>query len=204
VPTPFESLTGRVDELLARGGRILGIAGPPGSGKSTLCDRLLAHYGERAQVLPMDGFHLANEELARLGRAGRKGAPDTFDVDGYIATLERVRARATDVLAPRFHREIEEAVAGSIRIRPETQLVITDGNYLLLQLGRWADVAALLDDRWVLAPDDAARCARLVARHEGHGRHPHEAAAWVRDVDEPNAALVAAASRAPDFVVDPG
>jgi len=194
----------RVEAMLARGGRVLGIAGPPGSGKSTLADRLLAHFGDDAALLPMDGFHYANEELHRLGLAHRKGAPETFDVDGYIDTLERVRRRDRDVLAPRFHRAIEEPVAGAIRIRSDVRLVITEGNYLLLSMGRWADVAALLDERWLLRPDDAIRRARLVARHEAHGRSATEALSWVDEVDEPNAQLVRSRSIRATWELDPG
>ncbi|MEQ1699877.1 MAG: nucleoside/nucleotide kinase family protein [Ilumatobacteraceae bacterium] len=197
-------LISRVEQLLARGGRVLGIVGPPGAGKSTLADAVVAHFGDAAQLLPMDGFHLANEELARLGRAERKGAPDTFDVDGYLAALQRVRARVHDVLVPRFHREVEEAFAGAIRITTSTRLVVTDGNYLLLQQGRWADVRALLDESWFLRPDDDVRRERLVTRHVHHGRTPAAAEDWVRDVDEANAVRIVRDSAVADVIVDPG
>ncbi|MDP2293611.1 MAG: nucleoside/nucleotide kinase family protein [Actinomycetota bacterium] len=193
----------RVDRMLAVGGRVLGIAGAPGAGKSTLAEAVLTHYGTRAQLLPMDGFHLADEELGRLGRRDRKGAPDTFDVDGYLSALQRVRERRHDVLVPRFHRDLEEPIAGAIRIAVDTQLVITEGNYLLLDDGRWREVAPLLDQSWMLRPDDEDRRARLVARHVAHGRSPDEAEAWVRTVDEPNAALILARSRAAGYEFDP-
>lgn len=196
------ALIARVEALLAGGGRILGIAGAPGSGKSTLAAALVAHFGEGAALLPMDGFHLADEELARLGRADRKGAPDTFDVDGYVATLKRVRDRAHDVLAPRFHREIEAAVAGAIRISTRHDLVVTEGNYLLLLEGHWQQVKPLLDEAWLVRPPDEVRRARLVARHVHHGRTPVAAANWVDTVDEPNARLIAALSATPDLVID--
>jgi pantothenate kinase len=194
----------QAEAMLARGGRVLGIAGPPGSGKSTLAEQLLRHFGTRAALLPMDGFHMANEELHRLGRAGRKGAPDTFDVDGYLEALHRVRRREHDVLVPRFHREIEEPVAGAIRISVDTELVITEGNYLLLPQQPWGEVADLLDERWLLRPIDVVRRARLVARHEAHGRSPVEARSWVDDVDEPNAELVLHRSIRATWEFDPG
>jgi pantothenate kinase len=200
----FDQLVARAEALMRRGGRVLGIAGAPGAGKSTLAEALVAALGARAQVLPMDGFHLADDELARLGRGHRKGAPDTFDVDGYCAALERVRARRHDVLVPRFRRELELAEAGAIRVATTTELVVTEGNYLLLREQGWQHVRALLDECWLVRPDDTTRVARLVARHVGHGRSPEEATAWVHDVDEPNARLVATASAAPDLVVDPG
>ncbi len=199
-PLPRE-LTERVERLLTRGGRVLGIAGPPGAGKSTLAADVVQAFGNRAQLLPMDGFHLADEELARLGRAARKGAPDTFDVDGYLVALRRVRAREHDVLVPRFDRHLEAAIAGAIRIATTTELVVTDGNYLLLADGQWAGVASMLDEAWMLRPDDHHRREQLVARHIAHGRSPAAAADWVASVDEPNAALIIAGSRPADLVV---
>lgn len=188
--------------MLARGGRVLGIAGAPGAGKSTLGDAVVAHFASRAQLLPLDGFHMANEQLRRLGRSDRKGAPDTFDVDGYLHALERVHARRVDVLVPRFHREIEEPIAGAIRIATGTELVVTEGNYLLLQRGRWAEVAGMLDETWLMAPGDDVRRRRLIDRHIRFGRTAAEAARWVHTVDEPNAVLIGHESAAADLVID--
>lgn len=202
-PTPIDPrLIERVDLLLAAGGRLLGIAGAPGAGKSTFAQALLRHYGTRAQVLPMDGFHLANEELVRLGRAHRKGAPDTFDVEGYVATLQRVLSREHDVLAPRFVREIEEPLAGAIRIATTTELVITEGNYLLHDEHGWDAVRPQLDEVWYLHLDDAERRRRLVHRRLGHGDTPEHAEQWVHTVDEANATRVAATRVRCDLVVE--
>lgn len=197
-----DELVERAAALVARGGRILGITGAPGAGKSTLAETLVHAFGARARLLPMDGFHLADEELARLGRGGRKGAPDTFDVDGYVAALERTRSRAHDVLVPRFRRELELAEAGSIRVSVDVELVITEGNYLLLDRPGWRDVRPLLDECWLVRPDDDLRRRRLVDRHVAHGRSREAAEAWVRDVDEANARLVATASTEPDLVIE--
>jgi pantothenate kinase len=141
----------------------------------------------------MDGFHLAQRELERLGRAGRKGAPDTFDAAGYRALLQRLRAAGGEepVYAPEFRREIEEPVAGAIAVGPEVRLVITEGNYLLLDEGPWAGVAALLDETWYVDTPDALRVPRLVARHVAHGRAEADARRWVEASDEPNARRVA-------------
>lgn len=185
----------RLDTLLATGGRrVLGLVGAPGAGKSTVAQALLEALGEAAQVVPMDGFHLANVELARLGRAGRKGAPDTFDAAGYVALLRRLRQQRADetVYAPEFRREIEEPIAGAIAVLPTTRLVITEGNYLLLDEGPWAEVAGLLDDCWYVDVDDDLRRQRLIERHMRFGRDLAAARAWVEQTDEPNARRIAA------------
>ncbi|MDM0106709.1 nucleoside/nucleotide kinase family protein [Variovorax sp. J22R24] len=185
----------RIEALLTDGRRkLLGLVGAPGSGKSTLALALLRAFAGRAQVVPMDGFHLANAELQRLGRAVRKGAPDTFDGAGYVALLRRLREQGAEeiVYAPEFRREIEEPIAGAIAVLPETQLVITEGNYLLLDDGPWAGAAALLDEVWYVDVADELRLDRLVRRHEQFGRSRAEALAWVEQTDEPNARRIAA------------
>jgi pantothenate kinase len=201
VQPDLTDLLHRARELVACGGRVLGIAGAPGAGKSTLATALVEAWGDGAQLLPMDGFHLADDELARLRRGDRKGAPDTFDVDGYVAALSRVRTHQADVLVPRFDRSLEAAIAGSLRVSVATELVVTEGNYLLLDAPGWRDVRRLLDEAWLLVADDELRVPQLVARHVAHGRTDEAARAWVLAVDEPNAALVAAASGDADLVV---
>lgn len=180
--------------------RIIGIVGCPGSGKSTLTERLVAASPTRVAV-PMDGFHLAQQELERLGRVHRKGAPDTFDVGGFVALLRRLRDETdTSVYAPRFDRHLEEPIANAIPVEPHHTEVVTEGNYLLLDHGGWEPVRPLLDECWYLDEDDG-RIARLVARHVAHGRSPTDAEAWVRDVDEPNAVLIRATRARADRVV---
>src|SRR5947209_15380641 len=122
--------------------RILGITGAPGSGKSTLAQRLVSALDGTAVLIGMDGYHLAQAELERLGRAERKGAPDTFDAAGYVALLARLRAHDPDevVYAPEFRREIEEPIACAVPVPPATPLVITEGNYLLLTEPPWSGV----------------------------------------------------------------
>lgn len=183
--------------------RILGIAGPPGAGKSTLAARLVERLDGLAVLVPMDGFHLARTELRRLGRENRKGAPDTFDAAGYTALLARLRApeAGTVVYAPAFDRSLEEPVAGSIAVPPEIPLVITEGNYLLHDEGPWAPVRTLVDEVWYLDLDPAVRVARLVDRHVHHGKDRPYAERWVTDSDEPNARLVDRGRSRADFVV---
>ena len=193
----------RVRDLIKRNGRtLLGLVGAPGAGKSTLAAALLAEFADVAQVVPMDGFHLANVELERLGRRDRKGAPDTFDSAGYVALLRRLLVQADDevVYAPEFRREIEEPIANAIPIHARTQLVITEGNYLLLDDGPWAHVAGLLDEVWYVDVDDEVRLHRLTRRHEQFGRSAEEAAAWVAGTDEPNARLIEASRARASFV----
>ncbi|MGV9314197.1 nucleoside/nucleotide kinase family protein [Streptomyces sp. NPDC003691] len=193
---------------LARDGRrrVLGIAGAPGAGKSTLAAALAAALGPGAAVVvPMDGFHLAGAELERLGRARRKGAPDTFDAHGYLALLGRLRTPepGVTVYAPAFDRALEEPVAGAVPVPPEVPLVITEGNYLLHDEGPWARVRPLLDEVWYAEPDPADRVRRLVARHIAFGRAPEEARRWVDRSDEANARLVARGRDRADLVVLP-
>ena len=182
--------------------KIVGLVGAPGAGKSTVASVMHAAFAAVSQVVPMDGYHLANVELARLGRTDRKGAPDTFDSAGYVALLRRLRDQAADeiVYAPAFLREIEEPVAGAIPIFPETRLVITEGNYLLLESGHWAEVAGLLDEVWYVDVDDTLRVQRLAQRHERFGRSPEAALAWVENTDEPNARLIAATRPRADVI----
>ena len=186
----------RLQRLLARGRRtLLGLVGPPGAGKSTLAAALCAASAGAAQVVSMDGFHLANSELQRLGRRDRKGAPDTFDAAGYAALLRRLREQGeagdATVYAPEYRREIEEAVAGAIGVHAATRLIVTEGNYLLLDQGDWSGVAALLDECWYVGGDDTLRVERLTQRHVRFGRTLEHARAWAAGTDEPNARLIA-------------
>ncbi|MCG7310450.1 nucleoside/nucleotide kinase family protein [Brachybacterium sp. ACRRE] len=195
-----------LDQARRSGGRrLLGIAGAPGAGKSTLTALLAEELPTGScVVVPMDGFHLADVALERLGRLDRKGAPDTFDAAGYVAILQRLRtARPEDppVWAPMFERDLEQPLAGAIAVPGEIPLVITEGNYLLMTDGPFAPVCAMLDARWFVETDEDVRHERLIARHEAFGKSPEAARAWSLGPDEANARLVAATRARADLVV---
>ncbi|WP_406505852.1 nucleoside/nucleotide kinase family protein [Streptomyces sp. NBC_00212] len=200
----LDGLVRRARSLVVPGRRrILGIAGPPGAGKSTLAGKLVRRLDGQAVLVPMDGFHLANGELRRLGRTERKGAPDTFDAAGYAALLGRLRSPdpGTVVYAPDFDRSLEEALAGSIPVAPQVPLVVTEGNYLLHDEGAWAQVRDLVDEIWYLHVDNGERVRRLVERHVRHGKPRPYAERWVEECDEVNARLVAAGRARADLVI---
>jgi pantothenate kinase len=194
-----------VRRALARPGRaLLGIAGPPGAGKSMLAERLVTAAGPAAAWVPMDGFHLADAALDRLGLRSRKGAPESFDGWGYLALLRRLAAENDHpVWAPDFERTLDQPIAGSIPVDPGVRLVVTEGNYLLLDRPPWPQVRAALSEVWYVEADPGARLRRLLARHVEFGKSPAEARAWVAAVDEPNARLVERGRDTADLVVRP-
>jgi pantothenate kinase len=182
--------------------RILGITGAPGSGKSTLASTLAAALGPQAVLVPMDGFHLANEQLVRLGSRDRKGAADTFDAAGYVALLRRLRDPAELlVYAPEFRREIEEPIACAIPVSRDVPLVVTEGNYLLVDDDPWSAVRPLLDEVWFLDPGEDVRIERLVARHVEYGKPLAAARAWSLGTDQRNAELVNGTRDRADLIV---
>ncbi|MEP6482528.1 MAG: nucleoside/nucleotide kinase family protein [Rhodoglobus sp.] len=188
-----QSVADVVDNLPSSGRVLVAIVGSPGAGKSTIAEALVARLPDAA-LLPMDGFHLPQAELRRLGRRDRMGAPDTFDVDGFLAVLRALRAGEA-VTAPGFDREVEEAVPGSLRV--DAPVVIVEGNYLLLDSGGWEAAAPLFDATFFVEVERGIRLERLIKRHERFGKSPTDARAWALGPDESNALLIeATAARA--------
>ncbi|KFI94275.1 nucleoside/nucleotide kinase family protein [Bifidobacterium stellenboschense] len=205
----LEEAKSRVAQLLATHERvILGIVGAPGAGKSTLAQLLAEAFAEGvpdgtgvvdepkdhfAAWVPMDGYHLADVELSRLGRLERKGAIDTFDARGYRSLLRRIHEGEDGVIyAPMFERDLEQPLAGAIPVFPWTRLVVTEGNYLLDETDAWKDVRAAMTEVWYVDVDDELRRERLVERHIRFGKEPEQARKWVMEVDEVNARRIAA------------
>lgn len=185
--------------------RILGLTGAPGAGKSTVAEQLVEALGPDIAVLvPMDGFHLANEVLIDLGRRDRKGAHDTFDDGGYarlLASLRTQRVGDPVVYAPRFRRDLEESIGSAIPVPSTVPLVVTEGNYLLLDRDAWPAARAHIDEVWFLAPDTAIRHTRLLRRHESYGKSPEEARFWALGSDERNAQLIESTAGRADRIV---
>lgn len=199
----LESLAAALDAGRSGPRRMVGVAGAPGSGKSAFCRALLEVLGPGAAGVPMDGFHLADVTLTESGLLERKGAPETFDAWGYAALLERVRTGpAYAVYAPGFERSLEQPIAGAITVAPDDRVVLTEGNYLLLDRPEWRAVRQELDEVWFVQTDEALRRQRLLARHVEFGKSEGEARAWVERVDEPNARLVEATRTRADRVID--
>jgi pantothenate kinase len=198
---------GAVAELrlrLAGGKRILlGIAGPPGSGKSTFAARFQQFLEPGSSVVvPMDGFHLGNAIIDGTPLKQRKGAVDTFDVGGYLALLRRLARRDEPVVyAPAFCRSIDEPLAAATAIPADVPLVITEGNYLLAELSGWREVRAQLDEVWFLDTPRELRLSRLVDRHILFGKDRAAAEAWATGSDEANARLIESTRHAADRII---
>ncbi|MFD3403944.1 nucleoside/nucleotide kinase family protein [Kribbella sp. NPDC058693] len=198
----------RAVELATRGRRqILGITGAPAAGKSTYAEQLTAKLsadGHQVALVPMDGYHLAQSVLEDLGLAGVKGAPHTFDGYGFVALLRRLKESPDEqIWAPRFDRSIEDSIAASIGIAPSVTLVVTEGNYLLLDESPWTGLRALIDQCWYVEVTEGLRHARLEARHRAFGRSAEEAHERTYGSDERNAHLIAATAPAADAIIHP-
>ena len=199
----LDQLIDRAAQLANSGREILGITGAPGAGKSTIAREIISKLGkERAALAPMDGFHLSNSTLVAEGKIDRKGAIDTFDVDGYVNMLERLkRANEEVVHAPDYYRTFEESIGSAIPINRGIPLVITEGNYLLSSQGTWVKVRELLDQCWFIDLAEDIRIDRLIKRHIEVGKSPADAELWSRGSDQKNAEQILALREAADLVI---
>ncbi|MSO32975.1 MAG: nucleoside/nucleotide kinase family protein [Candidatus Nanopelagicaceae bacterium] len=204
--TSIEAVVSRARSLmtLTSGERkIVGLIGKPGAGKSTLSAQLIEQLGDQAAILNMDGYHLSNLALRELGRADRKGAPDTFDALGFTEILKRVKNEVNQhIYFPVFDRSIEESIAAQGVITPQVKLVITEGNYLLRIENNWGGVKELLDESWFIEVDDQIRIARLVNRHHKFGKSKADAHSWATGSDENNARIVAKTRELADVIIN--
>jgi pantothenate kinase len=202
MPAPLPTLADLVGPLADGRRVIVGIAGAPGAGKSTLAAGLVRHMADaKAVAVPLDGFHLSNEELARLGLANVKGAAETFDAWGFVHLLRRLRAAEELVYAPMFNRALEQAISGAIPVPPDADLIVVEGNYLLLPDEPWSLGRPLYDVAVYLDVPATVRVPRLLARARKGGRDAAAAEDWVYRNDEANARRVAASRDRADVIL---
>jgi pantothenate kinase len=195
----------RIQEHLEKASErvLIGIIGKPGAGKSTLSKFLMGKLPkDLVTVVPMDGYHLSNKVLKDLKRSDRKGAPDTFDVAGFVSLVKRIRSeQSQNIYYPIFDRAIEESIAAQGVVTSATKVVIIEGNYLLHDEGGWEVINDLLDESWMVDVDDDKRISRLISRHIAYGKDPEAAKAWAKGTDEVNAKLIERGRTRADFVV---
>lgn len=180
-------------QLRADGRLFLAIAGPPASGKSTISQDLkdlLGSHGVSSVIVPMDGFHLDNRILDDLGLRTRKGAPETFDLDGFMTLLRRLERGEPDIFIPVFDRSQDLSIAGARRLTADRQVVIIEGNYLLFDEPRWRDLMPFWDlSIWIETPEAVVR-ERCIARWLEHGHSAQAAQSRAESNDIPNAKRV--------------
>lgn len=203
-PADIDGLLRHLDSITDAGRArvIIGITGAPGAGKTTLVEAVLRSRPDAAWI-PMDGFHLADSSLVRLGLLGNKGAIETFDAHGYLATLSRLRVEQNNVVyAPEFDRAIEQPIAAGVAVPPTARVVLTEGNYLLDSLDPWPAVRDQFDEVWYCDAPDGLRRERLVQRHVRFGKSAQDAHRWVDQVDEPNARRIIARRHLADIFIN--
>lgn len=171
---------------------IIGIAGKPGAGKSTVVSEIEKRFSpSEVSVIPMDGYHLSNEILIQRGRRNRKGAPDTFDAAGFISLITKVKnSHELEHRFPTFHREIEASIADEGVVPISAKVIVIEGNYLFSDEHNWNGVFPLLDHTWFIEIDDEIRIQRLIARRLNYGQTLAEAENWARGSDEENAKFI--------------
>lgn len=181
---------------------MVALAGPPAAGKSTLSERLCQSLNLEkpgiAAVVPMDGYHFDNAVLEPRGHLFIKGAPETFDADGLILDLKRIRQHDHTVAVPVFDRPLDLARAGGRLITVEHRVVIVEGNYLLLDQAPWTALHDLFDLTVFLEVPDNILERRLFQRWLNMGQDPDGALERTHHKDMLNARLIKSKSVPPD------
>ena len=186
----FEQIQSLLQDLNPRS--LSGIVGKPGAGKSTVVSEIEKRFDpSQVSVIPMDGYHLSNEELISLNRRDRKGAPDTFDTQSFISLITKVKnSPDLEHRFPIFHREIEASKADEGFVQSGVKVIVVEGNYLFSEEHNWQGVFPLLDHTWFIEIADEVRIQRLIARHIRYGKTPEDAENWSRGSDEANARFI--------------
>jgi pantothenate kinase len=148
---------------------VIGIAGGPGVGKSTIAADVVARLGTEAAYVPMDGFHMRHAKLESLGTVKDKGAPHTFEGQAFAEFLQRLRDATTDIPGPGYSRAIEDVVDDQFMVPASARILVTEGNYLLLATAPWWRVRPLIDLAVFITLDRGKTRERLLARHAEHG-----------------------------------
>ena len=205
----LERISFLTNRLLARAAatgarQMIGIVGAPGTGKSTIAEHISSLLPPQSSVVvPMDGFHLAGSIIDGTPLRCRRGAIDTFDADGYLSLLRRIRDQGDEIVyAPSYRRGLEEPIAASIAIPPSATYVITEGNYILSSEHPWSEIRAVLDEVWFVDTPRQTRLTRLIDRHVKFGMDRPAATAWANGPDEINAQLVQETRVRADRIVD--
>lgn len=189
----------RVDDAI-----VVGIAGAPGAGKSTTSEilmRKLEAKGIITSFIPMDSYHYSTEVLNARGLADQKGTIETFNVEDFVRNLQRAYVGLEDFWVPRYSRELEEPIASSLQVTADSDVVITEGNYLLMKERHgWAAIHKILDIAVYLQTPEDVRRERLFQRHVG-SKGEEGALAWIENVDMPNASRVEASIKFANFIM---
>ena len=182
-----------IKEALESNGKrtLIGIVGKPGAGKSTVVEAIKERFEQAlVSIIPMDGYHLSDEELIAQGKRDRKGAPDTFDSNAFVELLRRVKSEDGEITFPIFHRELEASIPDEGTVPLTAKVIITEGNYLLSQEHGFENVRKLLDKVYYIDINDEKRLERLIARHIRYGKTPDAAQDWAMGSDEANARYI--------------
>ena len=174
---------------------ILGLTGAPAAGKSTLAENLCTRWNDKHQntaiIVPMDGYHLSNEQLKEAGTLHLKGVPKTFDAVGFVNKIRKIKNEPNKIhYCPLFDRSIEASIQDEIRVLPTHTMIIVEGNYLLLESEPWASLREHFDEVWFIEADAEALAQRLLERHQSAGKNTQEAQEKMNSTDLPNAELI--------------